>query len=148
MRKSFCFIPQGTLQTKAVGHIPPSQRVPGEVPRFKTAASLVTIKVEFFEVWNGCSKLRGVPEKVPKLEVIASYIRTFCPPLLFSIGDSRLNLRPTLQRTLKGDFIEGNRIDRDRLSSSQLPLHLLPYCLGHWSSCSSPYQWLLLNSSS
>lgn len=45
-----CFVPQGTFQNKAVMHTSLSQEIPGEVPRFKAAVSLVTTKVMSLEI--------------------------------------------------------------------------------------------------
>lgn len=64
----FCFIPQGALWTKAMIHTVLSQGPSGEVPRFKTAVSLVTTKVRPLEV--GMGVLWDIPEKVPELELI------------------------------------------------------------------------------
>lgn len=64
-----CFIPQGTLQTKAEICSPLSPGIARKVPRIKTTVSLVTTQVGSLEVWHGCPIFRDVPEKVPEMEM-------------------------------------------------------------------------------
>lgn len=94
-----------------------SQGASGEVPRFKTVVSLVTMKVRPLEAAMGV--LGDIPEKVPELEMIPCYGPSVCHSFFF-YREQLIKFRGSLARTLNGDFAEAESVVRDKLPPASL----------------------------